>query len=306
MSDQASSNLPLPTEVSHITSQVAQQRTILTEPAPQILEPHLCDRPACAASRVWETAELLENILTFLPTNHVLPLRSVKKSWNILIQESPSLRLHLFVYPNWQHLATKFRLLPLSLPGLEIRRGNPVQLGHWIEIHMDSQAANTIMKDSRDDIRSVRSPMFFNDFEPAGPQVPTPQPLPPYADLLITQPPVVGMQAFIVDANATVPSKAHPVAVNDQKLAPEVPAAHSKLSCDAGLTMGFLAEIANKMLTKRTRGMYDVHYENERVVFKAIVSFGQCDTAPRKRSGTRTITQIEQDSSRFADINANT
>jgi hypothetical protein len=88
------------------------------------------------------------------------------------------------------------------------------------------------------------------------------------ADLLITQPPLRAMSAFRIGSNRT--SKAH-----------------LKMFCDAGITLGFVADVAQDMLKKNKHGD---SYES---VFKAIVSFGaQSDAAPRMRSTTRTVTKI--------------
>lgn len=289
MTRQAPFGLPVPCEVSHITSHVSQPRVIDTKPSVQRLEPHICRKPTCAIMKVWETTELLEHILTFLPTHHLLPLRSVKRSWNGLILESPSFRLHLFVHPNWQHPATEFQLLHLSLPGLQIRRGSPVHLGHWVEVRINLEAAERILKDSGDDFRPTRSLMFFNDFEHARHRAPASQQLPRYADLFITQPPIVGIQAFVIDAHTTAfEGRSSPPDDHEPEAGLEVPAVRSKLSCDAGLTLGFLAEVARNLQVRHARTC-----DEKTVVFKAIVSFWQTDIAPRKRSGTRIVTELE-------------
>lgn len=295
MAGRSSSGLPLPTEVSHITSHVAQPTTITTDPPTQALEPHVCDNSNCAASRVWETTELLEHIFTFLPTNHLLPLRSVKRSWNGLILKSPYLRLHLFVHANWQHPAAEFRLLPLSLPGLEIRRGNPVHLGHWIEVHINIDAAENILEDATDRKPFVCSAWFAQDFESRAPP-PTSQTTPVHSDLVITQPPVVGMQAFIVDADTILPDKPASTSSeddDDQEVQnTTVPAVHSKISCDAGITLGFVASVAQTMLAPSLRSKNPAQRKITKVIFTAIVSYCQSDTAPRKRSGTRMVTAV--------------
>lgn len=295
MAGQSSSGLPLPTEVSHITSRVAQPTTTTTEPPAQALEPHICDNSNCAASRVWETTELLEHIFAFLPTNHLLPLRSVKKSWNGLILESPYLRLHLFVHANWQHPAADFRLLPLSLPGLEIRRGKPVHLGHWIELHINIDAAENILEDATDRKPFVRSAWFAQDFESRAPP-PTSRITPLHSDLVITQPPIVGMQAFIVDVDTTLPDRPASTSAeddDDQEVKnTTIPAVHSKISCDAGITLGFVASVAQTMLTPAMLSNDRDEHKDHKVIFTAIVSYCQSDTAPRKRSGTRMVTTV--------------
>ncbi|KAM0723532.1 hypothetical protein Q7P37_000519 [Cladosporium fusiforme] len=294
MTSQASSSLPQPSEVSHITSHIAQQPVTTPKPSSQALEPHVCDRPTCAVSKVWETTELLEQILTHLPTDDLLLLRPVQRAWNGLVQESPALRLHLFVHPNWQHPATDFQLLALNIPGLMIRRGKPVHLGQWIEVHMNLQAAERILEDSRDRAQPTRSLWFDRDFiQPFHHRTPASQSQVNYSDLQITQPPIVGMQAFFVEAKAASSSGAPSKSDYGEQPSCEVPIAHSKISCDAGLTLDFLAKVSKSLQARIHAGSTPTERENRTVIFKAIVSFCQSDTAPRKRSGTRTITKIE-------------
>jgi hypothetical protein len=112
---------------------------------------------------------------------------------------------------------------------------------------------------------------------------------PKYADLSITQPPLKGMQAFLVDDHGVTLDGANP---EDQLTT--VPTAHVKFSCDAGITLGFLAEIAEWMFEKHERALPGDDHRNKVVVFKAIVSYCvQSDAAPRMRSSTRTVTEIE-------------
>jgi hypothetical protein len=81
--------------------------------------------------------------------------------------------------------------------------------------------------------------------------------------------------------------------------------ARSKLACDAGITLGFMAEAANfllrdlELLASGGQGSEDQNGKQQRekdvvVVFRAIVSFcAQTDGAPRMRSGTRFVTKVD-------------
>lgn len=112
---------------------------------------------------------------------------------------------------------------------------------------------------------------------------------PNYADLFITQPPLKGIQGFLVDAQDATSETANP---EDQQITASM--AHAKMSCDAGITLGFLAEVAQWMFEKHERLLQVESLGDKVVVFKAIVSYCvQSDAAPRMRSATRTVTEIE-------------
>lgn len=112
---------------------------------------------------------------------------------------------------------------------------------------------------------------------------------PKYADLFITQPPLKGMQAFLVDAQNVTLDTACP---KDRRTT--APIAHAKMSCDAGITLGFLADVTEWMFEKHEKLIQVENLGNKVVVFKAIVSYCvQSDAAPRMRSATRTVTEIE-------------
>jgi hypothetical protein len=97
------------------------------------------------------------------------------------------------------------------------------------------------------------------------------------------------MHAFLVDAHGVT---AEAASFEDRPIT--VPTTHAKLSCDAGITLGFLAEVAEWMFEKRERLLQREDHSNTVVVFKAIVSYYvQSDAAPRMRSATRTVTEIE-------------
>lgn len=293
--------LPIPTHVSQISSGRSSESEAVAPPPSQPLEPHRCERPACSVNKVFETTELLEHILTFIPTRQILLLQRTSKKWNMLIRESPALRLHCFVEPQWQLPGSRFELLPLALTGLNVRRGSPVHLGQWIEIDISPDAVATISKQRKQSRQTARSPAFFYDFEDrdAAPIRQTASLPPNPNDLMISRPPLTNMQAFLVPMDnpaATTTGGSLKTAdtghgeVEESSNAQnssssEVPSAHSKIACDAGVTLGFMADVAENLLKKTT----DKH-----VVFKAIISFcSQSDAAPGKRSNNRWVTKIE-------------
>lgn len=156
------------------------------------------------------------------------------------------------------------------------------------------------------------------------------------ADLLLAQPPLVGVQAFVVvadeethsrqrqdcqDGNVNVrlpsagtksssPSSSEPdsegISIPSKST---TPSHHSKLACDAGITLGFMADVAHFLLRdweltnggggggREKESDPDGEQQEEKavvVVFRAIVSFcSQTDGAPRVRSGTRFVTGVE-------------
>lgn len=295
--------LPIPTHISRISSGRSSELGVIATPPSQSVEPHVCERPTCSVNKVFETTELLEHILTFIPTRQILLLQRTCSKWNTLIRESPTLRLHRFVEPQWQLPGSQFELLPLALPGLTIRRGPPVHLGQWIEICIKPDAVATILKQRKQSRQTARSPAFFYDFDDLN-VAPIRQPAslqPNPNDLMVSQPPLTNMQAFLVPSEeppATTTGGSSEAAAtshgegegerssNAQSSSPnEVPSAHSKIACDAGVTIGFMADVAESLLEKTT----DKH-----VVFKAIISFcSPSDAAPRKRSSNRWVTKIE-------------
>jgi hypothetical protein len=297
------SRLPMPIETSHIVS----GKTSLPSAGEHteshsLVRPHSCEHPECAVAKVFETLELLEHVLTFLPTSQILSLQQLNKRWNSLITSSPRLRLHHFVKPQWRRPVSDFQLLPLALPGLEIKRGSAVHMGHWLEVHLDLAATQQIL-DTRSGSPAKsslsRSPSYAYDFVCTRPESlresSISSSLPAYADLLITQPPLKGMVAYLGDSDDDALNRASSATGSSEQLSSAFPAAHSKISCDAGISLGFVAEVAETLLKPRKTGGKVKHREDRRrVVFKAIVSYGvQSDAAPRIRSTTRTVTSIE-------------
>jgi len=313
--------LPLPTETSHITRRKPPPVEKEQQPKQQHLPQHTCSNPNCAAPKLLSTPELLENILIHLPTKTLLPLQLVSSTWHTLITTSPTLRLHPFLEPQWQRPTTSFLLLPCtSIPGLQIRPAEPVHLGQWIEVKMTPQAAQSIGTTTTAtthplDPYSFRSQQKLDAFSSKPcPPVATLQP----ANLLIAQPPVTGMQAFIVNPrNPHLPTPSsdiettssfqkhnHPDSTSEPG---EITRARWKIACDGGITLGFMADVAKRLMREYREGL-DGGLREERqqqeeddgddvvvvVVFRAIVSFcSQTDIAPRMRSGTRFVTGVD-------------
>jgi hypothetical protein len=246
--------------------------------------------------RALNTIEILEHICIFLPTREVLPLQLVNQKWCSLVTESPQLSIRRFLEPHWSHPATNFQMLILAIPGFAIKRGDPVHLGQWVEVRMTLEAAKEIMAtvENIPDAGNATFPLhprvLFN-FRRSTVRVAPPRSStrPNHAKLFITQPPLKAMQAFLVNA--------HDAPLETSGLGGRqitVPRAHAKMSCDAGITLGFLAEVAEWMFEKRHRLLQREDHQNTVVVFKAIVSHCvQSDAAPRMRSATRTVTEIE-------------
>ncbi|KAK5679963.1 hypothetical protein LTS10_007911 [Elasticomyces elasticus] len=288
--------LPAPDEQSHRYGSPPHGNdtvAVVPELAPP-LEPHTCAAAVCAVTKVFETTELLEIILAFLDTKDICTLRRSSTCWKATIDTSPELRLHQFYYPQFTRPASSFQLLPLSLPGLTIELGQPIHLGQWISINLKLDAARSIVPQMARTLRSSsivgglgggqgsRQGSSSDNWIPPSrspPKFANPGSRLRYSDLFITQPPILGMQAFIV-----APSDA-PSGEGGGDDTPELIAC-AKLSCDAGITLGFLAETVEALLASSK------HEAGARVLFKAIVSFTQSEIAPRKRGVARSVTRI--------------
>jgi hypothetical protein len=321
MSDQQPPRpLPLPSETSHITRRRPSEPLPTTPENPhQYIPQHTCSNPHCAAKEVLSTPELLELTLFHLPTTSILPLRHVSKTWHALITTtSPSLRLHLFLEPQWARPSTAFLLLPCTtVPGLQLVRGEKVHLGQWVEARMTPAAARSISrKIYRRPLRSCKKKRIHlpDEFVDGGDDEDggcassssssdshlSPQQIP---DLLLTQPPLVGVQASVVAMGG---EEEDSISRDREASDPNEPKelARSKLACDAGITLGFMAEAANfllrdlELLASGGQGSGDKKGKQREkevvVVFRAIVSFcAQTDGAPRMRSGTRFVTKVD-------------
>ena len=296
--------VPAPAEQTQI---VGSRNTSSSETEPAAtatpLEQHKCDAAICAAAKVFETTELLESVLSFLDTKCILELRRTSSHWAATIQQSPPLRLHFFYYPQFTRPTDEFQLLPLSLPGLSIELGEPLHLGRWIHVSMTKEAARKIAPDPKVS-RRPRSRSIFEGLRGGlGPRAgPSTDPWPAarstpstsgtfqVEDLFVTQPPVVGMQAFLTASPSATSSASAKDSWDGESSEDEVnyPAPCAKLSCDAGITLGFLAETAQSLLPSSPQAGGG----EAKVVFKAIVSFCKGEAAPRKRGTNRSVTRI--------------
>ncbi|CAK4031194.1 hypothetical protein AC579_1815 [Lecanosticta acicola] len=278
----------------HNRGTVASETDTPEQAPPQTeLEQHTCTTGECSVVKVFETTELLEIILSFLDTTSVLTLSCTNPKWNAITRQSPTLRLHYFVFPKWNSSPPGFKLLDLKLPRLSIEAGDPLDQGHWINVKMDIAAARSICPDSRSG-RRLRSRSIFEGLRgglgPRADREGWPAPVTPspesdttlkHESLFIVQPPVLGMQAFILDPNA---------AVEHDPDNEGGPSACAKLHCDAGITLGFLAETTLSLLSDRGV-MFGP--DDRTVLFKAIISFTSRAQAPRKRGTIRSVTRIE-------------
>ena len=295
--------LPAPAEQSHRVGLGDASSTKPEPPPSRPLEQHICNTQTCAVVRALATTELLELILSFLETKDVLSLRQTSRHWNSTVQASPQLRLHFFTYAQWCRPGAQFQLLPLSVPGLTIELGKEIHLGQWVIVSLTPEAARRISPEPRPNKR-VRSRSIFeglrgglgsrtqktSDAWPASKPTPTSSSTLQYEELFITQPPIMGMQAFIIYPHAT----ADETESNRRRWATESEAralACAKLSSAAGVTLGFLAETTRTLLEEQNSGPSNV--EDARVVYKAIMSFCAPEETPRrKRRDSRTVTRI--------------
>lgn len=271
-----------------------------------LLHQHECSAAVCAVAKAFETTELLESILCFLETKDVLSLRRTNKHWNSTVHSSPYLRLHFFTYPQWERPSSQYKLLPINLPGVAIEEDEPIHLGQWIKVTITPEAAKRICPEPK---QRVRSRSIFeglrgglgrssNDAWPASTATPATNGSLKYETLHIAQPPLLGMQAFLVHESSTSESLPTPTtSFAAMSLLGGVPRRHgptavAKLSCDSGITLGFLAETAQELLGSQRSGPSSA--TDVKVVFKAIISFGPADTSPRRssRRNLRTVTRI--------------
>lgn len=299
MNSSNSHRLPVPVETSHVVHRNPPAQDSQEEPQKLPLAIHTCDHSdGCAARKVFETNELLEGVLEYVSTTDILSLRLVNKQWASLVQASPTLRLHLFANAQWPYPAMDFQLLSVSIRGLEIRRGDPVHLGHWIEVKIDVDAADHILNDScspHKTFNTIRCASIGILSPPQErPKLQPNQVQPRYDDLQITQPPITSIQAqtFLVrNTNSASPS----TSAGFNRRTHDPPRGAAKLHCDAGITLGFLARTAKNLLIAGHSPLGSSRlpfHTGSHVLFRAIVSYCQTDTAPRERSRAETVTQL--------------
>ena len=300
--------LPVPDEMSqrvrHTSSDCNKQDSFGSFPI-QPGEAHTCSSAVCAISKVFETTELLELILSSLDTKDIISLRRTNHHWHSTVEHSPQLRLHFFTYGQWSRPGASFQLLPLNLPGLTIEQGDELHLGQWINISFTPEAARKICPEAKPS-RRVRSRSIFeglrgglgsrtqgaSDGWPRSNATPTVSSTLQYEDLFVTQPPIVGMQAFIVYPKRFASDDGR--CEGDEAEERDLPAACAKLNSDAGITLGFLAETAHELLAshRKESGPSNLDPADVRVVYKGIMSFCAPEEAPRKRNHSRLVTRI--------------
>ena len=295
--------LPAPDEQSLRIRQRKRTPTVEDREAVllRLLKNHSCNSAICAVTRVFETTELLELVLSFLETKDVLSLRLTNRQWDSTIHHSPQLRLHFFTFGQWARPGSQFQLLPLSLPGLSIELGRELHLGRWIDITFTPEAARRICPDPQP-TRRIRSRSIFEGLRgglgsrtqnsvgewSASRATPTIHTTIRYEDLFVTQPPVLGVQAFIV-YSPNPKDEQRPPKRETKSLNGHIGAC-AKLSCDAGITLGFLAETAQSLLRSQEAGPSNLR--DARVMFRTIMSFCAPEQVPRKRTTGRTVTPL--------------
>lgn len=257
------------------------------------LQQHNCTAAECAVIKVFHTMELIELIFSFLEYRDIHSLRNINRHCNYTVKESKQLRIQFFSSGQWRRPGAQFQLLPLSLPGVTIEAGEELHLGQWIEVSFTPEAARRISP-WPNPTKRVRSRSIFeglrgglgnkaqNDPWPASNSTSAIDETLQYEDLLISQPPTVGMHAFVIGPRTTSTT------AEDMSTESETPAC-AKLSSDTGITLGFLAETAHSFLA-RNDGPSEP--EDVKVVFKAIMSFSEPDQTARKRTGKRTVFYI--------------
>ncbi|KAK5129738.1 hypothetical protein LTR08_002914 [Meristemomyces frigidus] len=294
--------LPAPEEQTRVLGSRIDSPSETAPAVPAEVHPHACDAAICAVTKLFETTELLELVLSVLQTRDVMNVRLTNRHWNSIVQHSPLLRLHFFYYPQFTRAADDFQLLPLSTPGLDIGLGAPIHLGRWIHVSFTAAAASKLAPQTGHSTRARSRSLFegvrggLGSMGSASTDTPSAMPSEAvasngtlqYEDLFITQPPVLGMQAFLVPSSRHTEggeSRYHRDSLDDD----DEPSACAKLSCDAGITLGFLAGTAQSLLASHRSACGD---GEARVVFKAIVSFCKGEAAPRKRGLARSVTRI--------------
>lgn len=294
LSTDGSRRLAAPDEQSHPKGSGISTGNSAEPPQERDAEQHTCTAAVCSVVKVFQTTELLELIFNFLEFRDVLSLRTASRHCQSVVQESKHLRLQFFREGQWRRPHAQFQLLPLSLPGVTIDRGVEIDLGQWIEVSFTPEAARRIAPEPKPTKR-VRSRSIFeglrgglgtrapDDPWPAKNPTPSVSRTLEYEDLLIAQPPVLSMQAYIVNPK---------VATNNPE-GEEVdsgPPARAKLWCDSGITLGVLAETVQSLLA-RNHGRSNA--DDVKVLYKAIMSFSAPDQAPRKpRGNEKTVIYI--------------
>lgn len=266
---------------------------------------HQCTSPSCSALKVFGTPELLALVLAFLDTSHILISRRVNRTWARAVTDTRQLRTCLFLRPQWLRPPANYMLLDYEIPGLSIQKGDPVDKGQWIEITMNASAAREIVpwtcsrRTRRDSMALALSrtrgmgstSSVYSAGVPEG--VRNPQALKvKYDELHIMQPPLLGIQAYMIDPDgsdaSSMGSSTGSDSDNDDEdpYASQTPAPCAKISCDAGINLEFVAEATLALLPERGGDPDD---DGRQIVFKAIVSFCEPAQSLRKRGTTRSV-----------------
>ena len=296
--------LPAPDERSQRYSGSGQSRSSFSAsdvpPVDIVVESHDCSSQECAIRKVFETTELLESILSYLETPSIFEVCTANRQWYDTIHQSPQLRLHFFTVAQWSRPSADYRLLPLSLPGLTIERGEELHLGQWISVTFSPEAARRVARNPRPH-RRVRSRSIFEGLRgglgsqaqraggtwPESRATPTINSMLEYEDLFVTQPPVLGMQAYLILPPQTDPE---PSEEELEDTTPKSAPACAKISCESGIQLGFLAETAQDIIASDTSSPSNI--EDARIVFKAIMSYTDAKKPTKKRSTTRSVVRI--------------
>ena len=257
---------------------------------------HNCSSEFCAVEKVFATPELLEIILTYLDPRSVLLIRRVSRQWYSTIESSPELRLHFFRYQygQWNRDGEDFKLLPLSVPGLEIKPAKEIGAGQWISASLTPTAVRLLAPRPRKRVRSrsiyegLRGGLgrrTSDDIWPADRVDFSASTLDD--DWLISQPPITGMQAFI---EHTKPKDDGNGNTTDGESV-TTSRACAKIHCEAGITLGFLADEAQKWIDSKDAGSPSDLGE-KKIVFKAIMSFCVAEQRHKHRSYNRIVTRL--------------
>jgi muconolactone delta-isomerase len=234
----------------------------------------------------------------------------------------------------WNWPAEDFLLLDIGTKlgrGLKIARGPELEKGCWVEVSMSKRAAERILEREKDQRLEMNGQVerLWTSRQRAGSWGETMKANASRKtlgchSLFTTQPPLVGMQAFVEDASVPGNSNSSAtdadgddevddigdtasISADDQEEESDgAPYPIAKLSCDAGITLDFLAEttlsflsgdasyqrhrLGEPSLRHHTDGLDAA--QSQRVVFKAIVSFCAPRVASRKRGTVRTVTRF--------------
>lgn len=254
---------------------------------------HSCSAEDCSLKRVFQLPEILEIICQHLDLQDVLAFRGVSQHCDYTVREFKKIQLRFFITPQWRRPGADFEVVPLTLPGLTIERGEELHLGQWIKVAITPEAAKRIVSDptlygrvrSRSIFEGLRGGLG-NRVRVEGSTTPWPtrdeettsdgrfEP----RHFFITQPPIKGMQGFIVDKEQSGSDTV------DEDIESRA-SIYAKVSCDSGITLGFLAHHAQELLR---RGNRKPDEKGILLVFKAILSFTEPEKAPPQRGRSDT------------------